>query len=92
MFPYRTHSLAYIYLYIFSKHNTSKEGIFVPLKVTKFLAPKVGEKFSIFVFQMGRISNKMQGDGKDKDRHNILDGVFWRVKDRCLVFIGLYRV
>jgi len=41
------------------KHNTSRKGIFVPLKVTKLLALKVGEKFSIFVFQMGRISDKI---------------------------------
>jgi hypothetical protein len=35
---------------ILSKHNTSKEGIFVPLEVTELFASKVGEKFSIFVF------------------------------------------
>jgi hypothetical protein len=37
----------------------SKEGIFVPLKITEFLAPEVREKISIFVFQMGMISDKI---------------------------------
>jgi hypothetical protein len=41
------------------KAQHEKEGIFKPLKVTKHLALKVGEKFNIFIFQMGRISKKI---------------------------------
>ena len=39
-------------------HDTSEEGVFVPMKVNKLYTPKVGQKFNIFVFQIGRVSKK----------------------------------